>query len=183
VHALRAVLAADGTPLHRYDAAVVPAQRGDDIATRLVGIALQHTVREGTARQLLADGLGHLQVAGKTGTSNDSRDSWFAGYTGSHLAVVWVGNDQNQPTGLYGATGAMRVWSALFRKLPSRPLSISNDGLQWIWVDDDEFARTDSGCAGARQYAFVDGFAPEEFRGCVFETIREWFGGEPEDGR
>jgi len=183
VHALRAVLAADGASLHRYDAVAAPAQRGDDIATRLVGIALQRTVTEGTARPLLADGLGHLQAAGKTGTSNDSRDSWFAGYTGSHLAVVWVGNDQNQPTGLYGATGAMRVWSALFRQLPSKPLTISNDGLQWVWVDDDELARTDSGCAGAKQYPFVDGFAPDEFRGCVFETVREWFSGEPEDGR
>lgn len=183
VHALRAVLAADGTSLHRYDTVAAPAQRGDDIATRLVGIALQRTVTEGTARPLLADGLGHLQAAGKTGTSNDSRDSWFAGYTGSHLAVVWVGNDRNQPTGLYGATGAMRVWSALFRKLPSKPLTISSDGLQWVWVDDDELARTDSGCAGAKQYPFVDGFAPDEFRGCVFETVREWFSGEPEDGR
>lgn len=183
LHALRAVLASDGTPLHRYDVAGTPAQRGDDIATRLIGIALQRTVSEGTARQLLADGLGYLQVAGKTGTSNDSRDSWFAGYTGSHLAVVWVGNDRNQPTGLYGSTGAMRVWSALFRKLPSKPLTVANDGLQWVWVDQDELARTDSGCTGARQYPFVDGFAPEQFRGCVLETMREWFSGEPEDGR
>lgn len=183
VHAVRAVLAADGTSLHRYDVIAAPAQRGDDIATRLVGIALQHTVTDGTAQQLVADGLGYLQAAGKTGTSNDSRDSWFAGYTGSHLAVVWVGNDQNQPTGLYGSTGAMRVWSALFHKLPSKPLTVSNDGLQWVWVDDDEYARTDSGCSGARQFAFVEGFAPEEFRGCVFETVREWFSGEHEDGR
>ena len=74
------------------------------------------------------DGLGPLRVAGKTGTSNDSRDSWFAGYTGDHLAVVWVGNDQNEPTGLYGATGAMRVWSALFTKLPSAPLNVGSAG-------------------------------------------------------
>ena len=74
------------------------------------------------ASPLLEDGLGPIQAAGKTGTSNDSRDSWFAGYTGDHLAVVWVGNDENEPTGLYGATGAMRVWSALFTKLPTAPL-------------------------------------------------------------
>ncbi|PKM14485.1 MAG: penicillin-binding protein 1B [Gammaproteobacteria bacterium HGW-Gammaproteobacteria-2] len=183
LHALRAVLATDGAALHRYDVNAAPAQRGDDIATRLAGIALQHTVTDGTARQLVNDGLGYLRAAGKTGTSNDSRDSWFAGYTGSHLAVIWVGNDQNQPTGLYGSTGAMRVWSALFRKLPSKPLTVSNDGLQWVWVDDDEFARTDPGCAGAKQYPFVEGFAPEEFRGCVLETVREWFSGEQEDGR
>jgi penicillin-binding protein 1B len=96
--------------------------------------ALQHTVTGGTARPLLADGLGRLQAAGKTGTSNDSRDSWFAGYTGDHLAVVWVGNDQNQPTGLYGATGAMRVWSGIFSRLPSAPLQVGDKGLDWQWV-------------------------------------------------
>ena len=73
--------------------------------------------------------------AGKTGTSNDSRDSWFAGYTGDHLAVVWVGNDQNQSTGLYGATGAMRVWSGIFSRLPSAPLQIGSKGIDWQWVE------------------------------------------------
>ena len=42
-----------------------------------------------------------LVVAGKSGTSSDYRDSWFAGFSGSHLAVVWVGYDDNVPTGLH----------------------------------------------------------------------------------
>ncbi|MGH8074546.1 MAG: penicillin-binding protein 1B, partial [Lysobacter sp.] len=114
LHAVRGVLDADGRALNRYDTAPAPAQEGDAIAARLINIALQRTVTSGTARRLVSDGLGDLSPAGKTGTSNDSRDSWFAGYTGDHLAVVWVGNDDNKPTGLYGSTGGMRVWSNLF---------------------------------------------------------------------
>ena len=115
LHAVRGVLDRNGKAVNRYDKPPAPAQQGDAIAARIVTSALQYAVTSGTGHQLVADGLGRLKPAGKTGTSNDSRDSWFAGWTGDHLAVIWVGNDQNQPTGLYGATGAMRVWSASSR--------------------------------------------------------------------
>src|SRR5690606_29064878 len=101
---------------------------------RLVTLGLQHAVNSGTGRQLVNDGLGRLGAAGKTGTSNDGRDSWFAGWTGDHLAVVWVGNDKNEMTGLYGATGAMRVWSGIFSRLPSASLRVGSQGLDWHWV-------------------------------------------------
>ena len=121
-------------PLNRYDKEPAPAQEGDAIAARLITIALQQAVSNGTGTQLIRDGLGRLSPAGKTGTSNDGRDSWFAGWTGDHLAVVWVGNDQNQTTGLYGATGAMRVWSAIFSRLPSAPLKVGDKGIDWQWI-------------------------------------------------
>ncbi|MBA3486559.1 MAG: penicillin-binding protein 1B [Lysobacter sp.] len=158
LHAVRGVLDAEGRTLNRYDSQPAPAQEGDAIAARLVTIALQDAVTSGTARQLVSDGLGRLSAAGKTGTSNDSRDSWFAGYTGDHLAVVWVGNDQNEPTGLYGATGGMRVWSSLFARLPSATLQVGDQGLDWQWVINAN--TTDAGCAGAHRFAFVAGFAP-----------------------
>ena len=82
------------------------------------------------------------------------------------LAVVWVGNDKNEPTGLYGATGAMKVWSALFKKLPSRPLQVTDTGLEYAWISPHRFATTDEGCGGARRYAFVAGFLPESHDGC-----------------
>src|SRR5690606_34847738 len=150
LRSLRGVIDADGVALNRYDAGAEPAQPGDALAARLVGVALQRAVTEGTARRLQADGLGWLRSAGKTGTSNDSRDSWFAGYTGSHLATVWIGNDDNLPTGLYGASGAMRVWSALFADLPTAPLDVGGEGLEWAWVDVAKAARTDENCPDAR---------------------------------
>lgn len=176
LRAVRGVLDAQGRPLKRYDVEIAPAQRGDAIAAQLVALGLQEAVANGTGRQLVADGLGHLQAAGKTGTSNDSRDSWFAGYTGSHLGVVWVGNDRNEATGLYGATGAMRVWSALFRQLPSAPLQIDGDGLEWAWVDREEFATTENDCPGALRVAFVAGFLPPYHRGCAVDRLRDWLG-------
>ncbi len=165
LHAVRGVLDREGKAVNRYDKAPAPAQEGDAIAARLVTTALQHAVTSGTGRQLVNDGLGRLSAAGKTGTSNDSRDSWFAGWTGDHLAVVWVGNDQNQPTGLYGATGAMRVWSGIFARLPSAPLKVPAKGLDWQWIVQSN--ASDAGCPGARRFAFVAGFAPA-FQPCVY---------------
>ncbi|RNF84205.1 penicillin-binding protein 1B [Montanilutibacter psychrotolerans] len=158
LHAVRGVLDGNGRAVNRYDKDPAPAQEGDAIAARLITIALQQAVSQGTGRQLVADGLGRLSPAGKTGTSNDGRDSWFAGWTGDHLAVIWVGNDDNKTTGLYGATGAMRVWSAIFSRLPSAPLTVGDKGLDWQWTVGT--GTTDAGCVGARRFAFVAGFAP-----------------------
>ena len=166
----------------RYDDKTEPAHHGDAIAARLDTLALQGAVTYGTASPLLRDGLGPLSPAGKTGTSNDSRDSWFAGYTGDHLAVVWVGNDGNAPTGLYGATGAMRVWSGIFTKLPTEPLRVSGQGLEWAWLDPTRYATTEEGCAGARRVAFVAGYLPPEHASCQQSSWLDWFhlGGDGE---
>jgi penicillin-binding protein 1B len=95
-----------------------------------------------------------------------------------------MGNDQNEQTGLYGATGAMRVWSGIFSRLPSAPLKVSGKGLDWQWVSGAN--TTDASCPGARQIPFVAGFAPE-YAPCVIEPMpdeteeegggwRSWFG-------
>jgi penicillin-binding protein 1B len=183
LHAVRGVLDPDNKLLKRYDKTPAPAQEGDSIAANLISIALQQVVSNGTGRQLLGDGLGRLQSAGKTGTSNDGRDSWYAGYTGDHLAVVWVGNDQNEQTGLYGATGAMRVWSGIFARLPSAPLKVPGKGIDWQWVVGNNVS--DASCPGARQLPFVAGFAPA-YSACIVEPPvqeeesgggwRSWFG-------
>jgi penicillin-binding protein 1B len=176
LRAVRGVLDRQGKPLSRYREDLPAPDRGDTIAARLVTLALQDAVRDGTARRLQADGLGWLQPAGKTGTSNDSRDSWFAGWGGDRLAVVWVGDDRNRPTGLYGSTGAMRLWSALFRQLPSEPLVVDEAGLERAWVMADAEVRTDAECEGAREMVFVAGYSPQDYRGCTLSRLRNWFG-------
>jgi penicillin-binding protein 1B len=183
LRAVRGVLDPDGKLLKRYDTAPAAAQEGDSIAANLVTVALQQAVSEGTGRRLLADGLGRLSPAGKTGTSNDGRDSWFAGYTGDHLAVVWMGNDRNEQTGLYGATGAMRIWSGLFSRLPSAPLRVPGKGLDWQWVQPRGSYVTDADCPGARRLPFVAGAAP------AYEPCAPAYedpaadGGEAQDGQ
>ena len=174
LYSVEAVLDAQGRALRRH---AEPPTPGDLVAaSRLVGFALQETARSGTAHALVGLGLGALNAAGKTGTSNDQRDSWFAGYTGQHLAVVWVGRDDNQQTGLYGATGALRVWAALFAKLPTEPLVIDlRDDPQLLWVDVGAQGLTDASCPGARQLPFVRGHEPGFTESCTMARIGAWF--------
>jgi penicillin-binding protein 1B len=165
LYALDAVLDASGKPLTRY---VAKPTAGDLVeAARLVTFGLQDAAKRGTAASLVGLGLGKLNAAGKTGTSNDQRDSWFAGYTGRHLAVAWVGRDDNRETGLYGATGAMRVWAALMAKLPTDPLApdFSADPLL-AWVDPQLQVGIDRECTGARQLPFIRGYEPMGYGGC-----------------
>ena len=65
---------------------------------------------------------------------------------------------------MYGATGAMRVWSGIFSRLPSKPLEVGNEGLDWQWVSGRN--ATDASCPGARRFAFVQGYAPA-YEPCV----------------
>jgi penicillin-binding protein 1B len=174
LRALRGVLDAQGRPLTRYT--VQPGAGGYIGAARLVNYAMQAVAQTGTAHAIGEQGLGHLHAAGKTGTSDSQRDSWFAGFTGSQLAVVWVGRDDNQQTGLWGATGALQAWIALFRKLPSAPFVLAQDGLETVWVDMESAQRTQAQCANARELPFIAGQAPADTEHCVWQEIKSLFG-------
>jgi penicillin-binding protein 1B len=110
LRAVRAVVSAEGKPLKSFALEVTQVAEAD--AVYQVNRMMMQAVERGTARGVKAR-LPSLSLAGKTGTSSDHRDSWFAGFSGSHLAVVWVGFDDNKPTGLQGATGALPVWAQL----------------------------------------------------------------------
>ena len=101
----------------------------------LVDYALQTAVREGTGRSLGAR-FPDSNLAGKTGTTNDQRDSWFAGFDGEHLAVVWLGRDDNQSTGLSGASGAMQVFADWLSVKGVTPLSLQlPSGVRFVFAD------------------------------------------------
>ncbi len=112
----------DGEPLERSNFESRLQQATTPGAAYLVTRAMQRTLERGTARAAYKEFGKPYQAAGKTGTTSDYRDSWFAGYTGSHLAVVWVGRDDNRPTRLSGANGAMPVWMNLMRPFKHVPL-------------------------------------------------------------
>ncbi|MCU0292669.1 MAG: transglycosylase domain-containing protein [Thermoanaerobaculaceae bacterium] len=88
----------------------------DPLATAGVLAMLEDVPRRGTAASLSGRVEGWL--AGKTGTTDERRDSWFVGLRPDYVTVVWVGTDGNAQTGLYGATGALEVWSAIDARLP-----------------------------------------------------------------
>ena len=121
LRAIREVLTAAGQPLNRYPLAVEPVVGSD--AAYLTQWAMRKVVEQGTAtwlKQRLPEG---MTVAGKTGTTNDMRDSWFAGFSGDRVLVVWVGRDDNKPMGLSGSSGALRVWGDIMAEISSEPLS------------------------------------------------------------
>ncbi len=131
---VRAVLDRTGKALNRFPRSSIRPPNSE--AIKLITLALNETTRTGTAQSLVNQ--VKLVAAGKTGTSNDKRDSWYAGYTGKHLGVVWMGRDDNQSTNLTGASGALRAWSALFKTLPSTPLQINFDAsTRWLPVDSN----------------------------------------------
>ncbi|RLV59224.1 penicillin-binding protein 1B [Parashewanella curva] len=78
-------------------------------ADYLTQYAMTKVVQSGTATRLHKQ-FPNTRLAGKTGTSNDNRDSWFAGFDERNVAVVWVGKDDNSKTGLYGSSGALTVY-------------------------------------------------------------------------
>lgn len=79
----------------------------------LIGI-LKQTAVSGTAKRIVQSGFDKI-VAGKTGTTNDYHDSWFVGFTPDLLTIVWTGFDDNTPTGLTGASGALPAWLAYMK--------------------------------------------------------------------
>ncbi|MEO7916743.1 MAG: penicillin-binding protein 1B [Dokdonella sp.] len=174
LNSVRGVLDGQGRPLARYG---VKQGNGSYVtAARLITYALQLVTRSGTAREVAAAGLDGLNAAGKTGTSDSQRDSWFAGYTGGQLAVVWLGRDDNKPTGLFGSTGALKVWIELFRRLPSQPLTVPQDGIETALVDPASGKATDAQCSGARQLPFAVGYTPQEQQGCPLDKLKNFFG-------
>ena len=118
---IREVLDASGRPLNRYPLAVQPVVSDD--AAYLTQWAMRQVVKQGTATWLNKRLPSALVVAGKTGTTNDMRDSWFAGFSGDKVVVAWIGRDDNQPTKLSGSTGALRLWGDIMARLDSQPLS------------------------------------------------------------
>src|SRR6202041_2164024 len=87
-------------------------------------------------------------VAGKTGTSSDTRDSWFAGFTGSYVAVAWVGYDDNRATGLTGAAGALPVWADTLAKLKSASFEpVAPELVEERWIGFGDGLETTPACS------------------------------------
>jgi len=134
LRAVRAVVDAQGKPVKSFALEVTPV--ADPKAIYQVNQMLVQVMERGTGRAARASLPSGLVVAGKSGTSSDYRDSWFAGFSGSHLAVVWIGYDNNTPTGLTGSSGSLAVWSRLMGSISTTPLSLTlPDGLQETQIE------------------------------------------------
>lgn len=178
---IRNVLTAEGEPLKRYPFQI--QQRFDSGAIYLLQNAMQRTMFEGTGRSVYSQLPRSLALAGKTGTSNDSRDSWFAGFSQDVLAVVWLGRDDNGPTPLTGATGALQVWTDFMRKADPLPLDMPvPDNVVQAWIDAHSGQGSDPSCPNAVQMPYIRGSQPAAGAACgiqapvdeVMDWVRGW---------
>jgi penicillin-binding protein 1B len=166
LRAVRSVVDAEGEPLGRYPLEMT--QVADAAAVQQVNAALLQVLERGTGRSSRAALPVALHAAGKTGTSNDLRDSWFAGFTNDHVAVVWVGYDDASPTGLTGAAGALRIWAPLIAGLrQTTPYAPALDpGLEETWLDYETGLSTFEGCGDAVLVPLPRDSEPPYLAGC-----------------
>jgi penicillin-binding protein 1B len=165
LRAIRAVLDADENPLQHYPLTVT--QAADPAAVFLLNRNLVEVTESGTAAALgrmLPQG---MQLAGKTGTTNDLRDSWFAGFSADRVAVAWVGRDDNAPIGLTGSQGAMPVWADLMRGIDNVPLQMTPPpDVGYYWVDGAGRLSA-RGCEGSVAFPYIAGSQPKEHSDCT----------------
>ncbi len=178
LRAIREVLTAEGISLQRYPLNI--EQVVDPAPLFLLTKTMQDVVREGTARRLGNYLPADLEIAGKTGTSDGFRDSWFAGFTGDRLGVVWIGRDDNESSGLTGASGAMTIWGRMMASLDLTPLLVPEGGnIERVWIDQASGLRSAADCPGAIALPFIAGSAPEQAVPCARDSDKKshktWF--------
>ena len=170
--AVRSVVDTTGQPLTRTALEVEQVASPD--AVHQLNRGLVEVMQQGTgrsARTILPD---NLVVAGKTGTSDEYRDSWFAGFSGDHVAVVWIGRDDNEPAGLTGAAGALSVWAPMMAAMPTSGYQPAySEDLEAVWIDYDTGLRSRRGCGNAVQILVPAGTRLKRQPGCgnVFDEI------------
>lgn len=145
---IRSIQAQDGELLKRYPLRLERRFAAD--AVHQLQFALQTVMRSGTGRRAYWYNPPEAAFAGKTGTSNDQRDSWFAGYGGQYLAVVWMGRDDNGPTPVTGSSGALEVWSAFMAGIGEKGLeSRTPDGIVYRATNLQSGKLVPERCSGA----------------------------------
>lgn len=97
--------------------------------------AMQQVVERGTGRSLQND-FAHLKIAGKTGTTNNARDTWFVGIDGQHVTTVWLGKDDNSDTHLTGSSGALEVYKEYLKRAQPTAFRLPKlNSMQWVGIN------------------------------------------------
>ncbi len=168
---IRAVQTREGELLKRYPLELAEPLPAGPVA--LLNWALQQATQQGTGRGIYRDLDPALRVAGKTGTSDDLRDSWFAGFGANYLGVVWVGHDDNRSTQLTGAVGALPIWSRMMRGAGLQGLAQpAHVPLEWARIDLQSHLPAPRGCRSVLRIPFVAGTVPKQNAPCA--TTSGW---------
>ena len=171
IHSIRSVIDDRGHILQRTG---LNTQRSIPPETNfLINYALQDVVKNGTAKRIQSLG-SNLNLAGKTGTTNDYRDAWFAGYSGNYVSVVWVGRDDNKPIGLSGGSGALPVWVDYMNRLKLTPVALPEpEGIEWLWLENNSGKLSNERCADARYLPVMSAYLPEEASSCAISLYQQ----------
>ena len=138
--------------------------------------ALEVVMQTGTGRTSRYASSG---IAGKTGTSDDFRDSWFAGFDATTLTVAWVGYDDNSPTGLTGSAGALKIWDAIMANLDLVPLA-ELSGANTVEIEYTTGLVANAGCAQIVSVPIPEGSVLRSKPGCginlrsLSNRLRSW---------
>ncbi|MAS82850.1 MAG: penicillin-binding protein 1B [Legionellales bacterium] len=149
---IRYVSDSNEEPLKQYDLTVREYIKAE--TAFLMQYLLTEVVQNGTARRLKQELPSLMPLAGKTGTTNALRDSWFAGFGDRILSVVWVGRDNNSSTKLTGSIGAMQVWIDMMKKIKPEPLLLIEPE-EIEWRDYPDMSNPNSSCNQIKSYPFV----------------------------
>lgn len=176
LRAIREVTNAQGELLSRY--AFEIEQEIEPEAIYLLQHAMQEAMRIGTGRSAYQYLPSALRTAGKTGTTNDNRDSWFAGFSGDYLGVVWIGHDDNSPTTLTGSSGALKIWTQFISQIPQYPIANTKpQDVSYYWYDREQNALSNERCRSANPLPIWGEPEGLELRACGEKggAIKEWF--------
>ena len=122
-----------GTLIYQHSAAAEPVVPREAAFQTLY--AMQRAVERGTGRSLMND-FSELRLAGKTGTTNNARDTWFVGIDGQNVTTVWLGRDDNGETKLTGASGALEIYKNYLYQADVTPLKPqAPEGIRWIGIN------------------------------------------------
>lgn len=166
LRAIREVMTADGQPLQRYPIHV--EQTVDSKSVAVLTSAMQEIMRNGTGKGVRQYFPDNVELAGKTGTTDELRDSWFAGFGSDYLGIVWLGTDDNQPIRLSGSSGALVVWGDMMRSLQALSLlPIVAEGVEVLPIDPESLQVAGDGCSKQVNLAFVKGTAPDRYATCA----------------
>ncbi|WKD23108.1 penicillin-binding protein 1B [Pseudoalteromonas sp. KG3] len=129
-----------------YQHNISSAPRFDKAAVYMTKYAMKRVTKDGTAKRLNAH-FPSIQLAGKTGTSNDLRDSWYAGFDQNTVTVAWLGRDDNKSTGLTGSVGALETYIRYLK--PLNPEAIADTrppSIRWAFIDELTGKQAPPGC-------------------------------------
>jgi penicillin-binding protein 1B len=137
--------------------------------TYLVTRMMESVLNEGTGAAARSMGFT-VEAAGKSGTTNDTRDAWFAGFSPDIVTIVWVGYDDNSPVNLPGSRAALPIWTEFMKAavagLGNRGFLPPEEGVVFVDIDKATGKRANPACGKVFSESFLVGTEPMEEEVC-----------------